>query len=51
LWKDLKPTKKVTGNSKVFVVLEEGLLFLSDGATVALEDRFVAEPVKELVTV
>lgn len=42
--KDLKHTKKINAKPKIFVVLEEGLLFLSDGATVAVEDRFVAEP-------
>ena len=52
MWNDLKPHEKINVNVKnVFVVLEEGLLFLSDGATVALEDSFVAEPVKELATV
>uniref|UniRef100_A0A6M3LB81 Uncharacterized protein n=1 Tax=viral metagenome TaxID=1070528 RepID=A0A6M3LB81_9ZZZZ len=48
---DYKAPKKIIGKPNIFVVLEEGLLFLSDGAKVALEDRFLAEPVKELVTV
>lgn len=41
----------INAKPKLFVVLSEGLLFVSDGAAVAHEDRFVAKPVESLVTV
>lgn len=46
-----KKNQKIVAKTNLFVVLSEGLLFLGNGATVALEDRFVAEPVESLVTV
>lgn len=46
-----KEPKEITGANQIFVVLEEGLLFLGNDATVALEDSIVAEPVESLVTV
>lgn len=48
---DLKTPKIITDEVKFFVVLEEGLLFLGDSATVAIEDRLVAKPVLSMLTV
>ena len=45
----IKDRKKLTDEVKLFVVLEEGLLFLDDGAEVVREDCFSAE--KTLVPV
>jgi len=48
---NLKEIKIIVAKTKFFVVLEEELLFISDGATVAYKDQKVAEPVESLVTV
>jgi len=45
----IKDRKKLTDKVKLFVVLEEGLLFLDDDAEVVKEDSFSAE--KTLVPV
>jgi len=51
LVKDLKQTTKITGKNQIFVVLNEGLLFLDVDAEPVMEDRFSAKPAKDLVAV
>ncbi|GEM_PF-5607058 len=49
--KDFKLIKEITGKNSIFVVLNEGLLFLNENATAVQKDNLVAEPVESLVTV
>lgn len=47
--KDFKSTKNITGKN-AFVVLKEGLRFLSEKATAALKVNIVATPVFSIAT-